>query len=262
MYRSSFTLSIKLTGFLFIGIVTFLYMGCQSTNKNNTPKPTTGSITGTITPTDGVISVVAKPTVVGQSSSVSVDPIGNFEIDNLSPGSYSVTVYPGPGFLMPNSINTTVIAGQPSNVGTIVMPLDPTGGVVSYTIDGTSYNITSNDFISCGYTKPTFGLSAQTANLKLSDGFIVSFILGDVNGPGTYSITGANSSARIGQYSGTNIYFWSTLRGGAIGTVTLSTLNTTTHRTAGTFTLTLVPESLLETTNKTVTGSFTNVYFQ
>jgi hypothetical protein len=242
-----------------LGLLFFLllFSGCTKDGGN----ATTGSISGNVIPIGSAVNVVAAlPNGTGYI--IMPDANGNFKFKEVIPGTYIVSANPTSGYRygQPIAVQTNVLAGSDFPVGTFTLVKDDSSEIVTYSLDSTNYTIYPPN-ASCSYTSPNFSISTQTAPSN-SDHFTVSISLNNVQGPSLYT-TGStiNSSIRIMQYVGSNVYAWSTVGGGS-GTIQINTLNTVTHRMSGTFSVTAVPENASTTGNKTISsGAFVNLFF-
>lgn len=251
----------KLTGLKILSLLLLLIFSfsCKK-KKTDPPTPTTGTIVGKVTPTNGAVNVVATPTSSGTTLVMSVSGTGDFKAENVTPGDYTITANPSTGYGQPAAIQKNVTAGNTADVGTIQMTTASTSGNVTFTLDGTNYNIVP-PFAFAGYNSPNFIVGSQTAAGNV-DHISVSVTLNNVNGPGTFVLGSTlNSTVRILQYVGSTIYAWSTVRGGS-GTVNITTLNTVTRTCSGTFTVNAVAENNFTTGTKTIAnGTFTNLIY-
>lgn len=115
--------------------------GCQDKD----PKPSTGTISGTVSPRGSVTTVQA---IDAGGLTFPVTPSatdGAFSITDLQPGAYILRTTPATGYLPPNDRQINVEAGQKANAGTIVVTSDGSfkGGTISWTVGGTTYSVTN-----------------------------------------------------------------------------------------------------------------------
>ncbi|NNF74233.1 MAG: DUF4382 domain-containing protein [Flavobacteriaceae bacterium] len=85
-------------------------------------EPMPGSISGIILPADVAVEVTAD-NGEGSQSSASTDDAGNFSIENLAPGTYTVTITPDEGSGLTEQVleNIEVLPGQNTDIGEITL---------------------------------------------------------------------------------------------------------------------------------------------
>lgn len=145
--------------------------------------------------------------------------------------------------------SNSVTSPTTTSTGTTVTPLH---GSMTATIDGVSWTATAittasyvNGIVSIG------GADSASPTRAIGLGLIAS-------GPGTYQI-GTLPSAANGVLTLSNGQTWTSNVIGGTGSITVTTLNSTTA--VGTFTFTAVPSSGGATGNKSITSGVFNITF-
>lgn len=240
-------------------LVLICVSGCGK-EENDFSTATKGDIKGKIRPGTGAESVVATPTFSAPILTMLTDDSGNFAAKNVATGLYVITINPVKGFEKPAPIRKSVKPRQTLDLGTIEMTPVPLSGNVSFTLDGANFSLFP-PFTFAEYNTPNFLVKSQTAPSNV-DHISVVITLDNVNGTGTFQLNNSvNSTIRILQQAGSNLYTWSTVKGGS-GSVTISTLNTVTRICSGTFSVSAVAENNTTPGTKTIAnGSFTNLSF-
>lgn len=236
---------------------------CKKKKEQESPIPSLPVTTGTVS---GVVSPIGSAFVVSAISPISeaiVNPNseGEFIFSDLAVGPYSIKAYPISGYGQPSAIMVDVEANGNYDVGTIVMPIDESGNIFTFALDGTEYEITGS-YLDCNFGSPALTIFSSTGDLN-SEHYTLNIALDNVNGPASYIVGSSwTSHVRLLQYSSTELqYAWSTLMGGS-GTVTITELDEIGHRISGYFTADLVAENGLTTGTKIVAGNFTNLYYE
>lgn len=241
-------------------IVILCTSGCGKDRDSGVSPLPKGAITGVVSPANGAKSVLATPTFSAPAILMLIDSSGSFKATNVTSGQYVININPENGFEQPASFRKTVKAGATLDLGVIKLSGTPVSGNVTFTLDGTNYNI-NPPYATAEYNSPNFILRSQTAPSNV-DHIAVTVTLNNVSGAGTFQIDSSSiSTVRIVQYVGPNIYTWSTVKGGN-STVIISSLNTGTRRCSGTFTVNAVAENNSTTGTKAIAnGTFTNLSY-
>lgn len=90
---------------------------------------TTGSIEGTISPANAILTVTATGAGGLTFSATPNASTGTFSFANLAFGPYTLTFAPQSGYLVPNARTITVTAGNTSSTGTVVVAPVPQGTI-------------------------------------------------------------------------------------------------------------------------------------
>ena len=165
--------------------------GCTSEKEEDPqPTPTTGSLSGTVSPA-GALSKVTATDAGGLTFVATPDAAGAFSIKDLQPGSYTLTFAPATGYTAPADRSITIVAGQNVGAGTVSVDSDGSirSGTVTWTVDGTNYSttnvlgsLTANSF---GGTALSFGATATMGNIAYE---VEVDISGMLLAPGTYRL--------------------------------------------------------------------------
>ena len=154
--------------------------------------PTTGTLTGTISPA-GAVTLV-RVTNGSTGAVLTVVPsagTGAFSVANLLPGTYTLDFTPAGGYDAPASRTIAVTAGAAAAVGTVLVALDSTikSGTMTWTVNGATYSTTvvsgrvdARSFTVRGAS--TTGNAADEVYFNLENPGGTS-----LGGPGTYSLT-------------------------------------------------------------------------
>ena len=227
--------------------------------SNNTQPPISATISGSITPVRGVLSIslemengIIKETIVPSSD-------GKFTFSPVEAGKYKIKVantslYKATSPLMIEANSPTV------TLPPITLTYEPAGqtGIVNFTVDNVPYSI-FYDAITLNYTTTAFNLNGSTPTNPSYYSFDLK-LNGTVNA-GTYNLLNSPSYLSISYYTSpsNSAGNWSTNNGGT-ATVTITSLNTTTRTASGSFTGSLVPQGSSSGT-KQISGTFTNVVY-
>lgn len=241
---------------LVIGVLlgTFLLLGaCKKDDKTSVPAALTGAIAGKVLPVGAVSNVTASDGGGRSYSAAPSDSSGAFLLNNVAPGTYTVSFTPTGGFVAPANRTATVAAGNVANVGT-VSPGNTGGGGsgITYRLNGgATITATSASGILQANTLILLGLTAEGTMLTLN--------LVGLSGPGSYALTSGGSFA---SYRNAGNLFWSTSAGGS-GTVLVSDFDATNRKISGVFTFTANRTSGSSPDPITVTnGTFTDITYQ
>ncbi len=202
---------------------------------------TTGTITGSIAPSDAVSSVVATDGK-GHRYAATPESNGNFKLTNVEPGTYQVrcttrsSYYLPYGGVTPAARPATVGAGQTASLGTIqVWPgSGAEGGTGTCLLNGNAY------------TPIRVQGSGGNAGTELSVVFVrdpldrLSLHLSQCTGRGTYALNAVSTGVLSLGGSSCGPMELSTRNGGS-GTVTITAYDTGTRLCAGTFSFTAYP---------------------
>lgn len=232
--------------------------------KDKDPKPTTGSIGGTVSPV-GSVGTVQAIDAGGLTFPATPSPVdGSFSITDLKPGTYTLRAMPASGFYQPGDRQVNVEAGQTTNAGTIIVSSDGSfkSGTISWTVGGTTYTVT-NPQGSVDQLNRSFSMSAISTTGTVSDQLQIG--LGTIfNGAADYTI--GNSAYATAQYSrSTNGQPTSLYRSNSAtnsGTFRVRTFDSSAGTMSGTFSLTLPAEPSSGTTGGiTITNGTFNIQF-
>lgn len=210
-----------------------------SSDKKEDPKPTTGSLVGTISPA-GSISTVTATDAGGLTFLATPDATtGAFSITDLKPGQYKLFFTTTPGYAQLGERSITVVAGEKAAAGTIVAESDGSlrSGTLTWTTGGTTYtsSTVTGNINDVGGAGTSLSITATANNGSRSDE--ISIFIGGFNlGIGTYQLGGGvyqnasylrtNGGVLIEQYGGQN---------SASGTFTATTYDAATKTLTGTF---------------------------
>ena len=226
-----------------------------------------GSISGTISPAGSVANVLA--TYIGSVSlqyKVIPDANGNFQILNVTPGTYSIAVVPvtGNGFYAPYNKMVAVSGGQDTKLGQIILTQTPPPYPASATIDGTAS--------SASYLLQAAYISSKLSMTASLGGYTLYMTINGVTGPGEYSCNSTSSSTVTLSKVTSTTYLqgdwvtriitqgWSSTLSDAIVIVKITSIDPVTQTVTGTFsgTLNATPNT---TGTKTITsGTFVIPY--
>jgi len=217
------------------------------TKKQDDPTPpaiATGTVDGTITPVGSINYAVL--TLPGATNGVLAAPDvqGYFKFSNVAAGSYNLSFQEASGYIAPSARTITVAGGGTTSVGSItVSPSGPSSatlrGTATWTRDNSNYTSTTigGSVTLTNGTPSSFNLLATAQNGNAAE--IMGLNLPYFNGVGTYRLENV-------QFSGNATYvrtsggipfgsFRTSGYSGLLGTVTVTTVNTTARTIAGTF---------------------------
>jgi hypothetical protein len=238
--------------------LTFIFSNCHKDDVIS-PQNSTGNISGSIIPSNSAFVVRASS---GNSIySAAVDATGNYTISSVPYGTYSVQAYPVGGYNKPNSVSVSVNSSS-NPQSPINLTASNNDGNMTYTLNGTNYSLyypyTSAAYNGIGVNG--FLISSQT-NINSVDHWTIRVTLNNFNGVGSYPVSNApNSTFDILKYVGSTISLWSTSLGGN-ATINVNTMDTTSHRISGTFTVSAMPVSNASGIMTISNGTFNNLYY-
>ena len=252
--------NLQTRGIIFI---VFLFVAATSCNKENggtTTPPAPGTLSGSFTPTSSATAVSLDTITGGQKYTVTPNADGTFSFSSVLPGQYKLRVTPTTIYNTPVQSSVSVTSGNNTAVPAVTLTYNSAAqtGNINFTLNGTAYTI-FNDGLFLSYTSPVFQLTGGTPSTPSY--YYLDLKLSSVSGTGTFNITSSASYISTFYYTspGNAGGYWSTNNGGT-GSVTITTLNTTTRSASGTFTGTLAPQGASVGT-KTISGTFTNVLY-
>ena len=222
--------------FVLIGLpLAFGAVSCTKTPADpapvTPPAPTTGSLTGTVSPA-GSISTVTATSAGGLTFPVAPDGSGGFRFEALVPGVYTLSFAPAAGFAAPASRSLTVVAGATAAAGTVAVSpyVAVLRGTVSWETGGQTYTASS-----LSGSLATITATAQTGN----QADILTLNLPGLNGVGTYRLENQNqqnNASYIISNGGVPAASYSTaVVGGLNGTVTVTSYDAAARTMSGTF---------------------------
>ena len=210
-----------------------------SSDKTEDPKPTTGSLAGTVSPAGAIGKVTATDagglTFVGTPDATT----GAFSITDLKPGNYTLSFTPTAGYVAPAERTITIVAGEKVAAGTVSVESDGSlrSGTLNWRVDGTSYTATTvtGSIGDLGMGGKTLSIEATAVNGSTSDQ--LSLVVGSFTpAVGTYEL--GNVYYRSAAYQRTSGGIITATYGGqymASGTVTISSYDASTRTLTGTF---------------------------
>ncbi|KAA9325902.1 carboxypeptidase regulatory-like domain-containing protein [Hymenobacter busanensis] len=233
-----FTSPLYRLAWLSLLLLTFGFAGCTNTEKEQDPAPTTGAVTGVISPV-GAISAVTATNAGGLTFLATPNAsTGAFSLPKLDAGSYTLSFTPANGYKQPAPRSVTVTAGNTTDAGTIVAVSDGTikGGTVGWSIGGVTYTGVPPTG-SVDVANGIFFLSAiggLTDQLQLSMG--MSFY-----GVGNYPLgTSPYVSALYIRNTGPSTLTYGTTSNSGSGSINVTAFDATAGTAAGTFSFTAV----------------------
>ena len=240
--------------FLLLALVTsaaLLFTACD--DKNTSPKA--GAIAGQITPANAVTTVTATD-AGNKATTATPSASGEYTINNLTPGDYTLSFTPATGFTAPASQSISVAAGATTTASPVTVTSG--SGQGTWSVSGTNATATLvQGNLQFGVLSVTLANTVGQSVILVMDGYTGSarsFSLGSFS---------TSSQAMYSQMVGTSSQQWTTaaLSGGGSGTITITSVNATASpkRVSGTFTFVGQPAISSTTGSKTVTGTFTNV---
>lgn len=122
-----------------------LLSGCQKDESATPAPPTTGSLSGTVSPAGSITRVTAQSST-GLSFSATPDATtGAFSFSGLAAGQYTLSFTMASGYKPTASVSTSVVAGQNAALGTVQATSDGIikSGTMSWTTGGQTYTATS-----------------------------------------------------------------------------------------------------------------------
>ncbi|HYE78220.1 MAG TPA: carboxypeptidase-like regulatory domain-containing protein [bacterium] len=136
----------RLSGSLFyllFGLLLLAAPACKKDKDDPAPvtPPSTGSLTGTISP-PGSITTVTATSASGETFHATPDPTtGVFTIPNLPVGTYTVSFTPASGFAAPPSQTITINARATASMGSVAAhyPSGTIRGTMTWKANGVSY---------------------------------------------------------------------------------------------------------------------------
>lgn len=163
---------------LLLGFGVSALTAATSCSKKEDAAPTTGSITGTVTPSTAVTLVTATDASNQATSATPNDDSGAFSIANLKAGTYTVTFATAPGYLSVRDRSVSVAAGQTNSLGAIQV-----GAFVAAagSVDGTVSPAGSVDFVQLTAPGSTQGPTVQPD--------IMGYFRFPNVSPGTYNVS-------------------------------------------------------------------------
>lgn len=240
-----------------------IFVSCKKDKDD--PKPTdittlTGSIKAQVNPNDAAASMRVE--MGNTASEQSGSPAGSFLIENLAPGTYTVTFSAMPGYMAPPRQTVTVTAGNITDLGTVSLAKIVNTGAIGASINGSNWSAP----VPYGISDSTgvFVITAiKPSNVPGNTESIILAIPG-LNGTGTYTSPGA-----VATYSQTvftmalppvlETKVWDTMTG--LCTVTVSKFDTVNKVASGTFSFVARPSAQVQNNTATGTKTITNGVF-
>ncbi len=253
--------------FTFLLISTLAFTGCKNDDDDVVADPVIkpGSIKAMVSPPNSATNMRATQGSV--TKEVTPDAAGVFQINDLVPGSYSVTFTPATGFQAPPARNVTVTSDNVTDLGTITLtqPGNQFLGSFSATVDGKGWNSTIH-----GARLDTTSLTITGTMINMAGGIpssteLIILTLTNVTGPGTFNgpsnAIGIVTSASLMGGTQNN---WASFGPGSNCTVTLTKFDQATKKVSGTFSFRANADPTSGASGiKTVTGgTFTDLNIQ
>ena len=243
-------------------LLSLLVTACgQKADPTPVATPTTGTITGTVSPARAVTQVTAK-TAGGLTFIATPDAsTGVFTTPALAAGQYTLSFTMAPGYLAIADKTITVTAGQAAAAGTVQATSDGTikSGTMTWTVNGQTYNTTNLSGIADATVNKTLAVTGKSTSGAQVDQVYLQ--LGTVfNGVGTYPLqSGYYEGHYIRTTGGITSFDYNTANIGstAAGSLIVTQFDAATGTAAGTFAFTGGNLSGSTVTQATVTnGSF------
>ena len=242
--------------------LTLVLSACGKEETAN-PSPTTGTVTGQLTPATAVITVTATSTTTPATTATATPTAsGAYTFSTLAPGSYTLSFTPAMGYAAPATQTVAVTAGATVTATPVTVTASlggPSSGArFTYTLNGTA---TTANLVSANVV---FGsLFVQSSSNQGSQ--LVTLSLEPVpTGPRSYSFGGAGSTSEITvtEVASSSLAEWSTSAPAGTGTVTITAVSTNPRRVSGTFSAGVPPRGATASGQRTLTaGSFSNLAF-
>jgi len=240
-------------------LICFVVNACHKEDKeDDTPQPTTGSLSGVVAPIEAAQSITARlKSNVSQSITVVPDAsTGAFKFSNLSAGDYIVELLSNSPYKSPDNLEISVRANKNTDLGTLTLVTDS----ISCKVNGTAMSRNAQ----ASYNSPTFSTSVIGSSLSYT--YQLNIHLDAVTGPGTYVCKGtATSYINYSTKSwGTPPISrnWSSANAGGSATITITNIDPVTKTISGTFAATLMAAAGIPTGNQVsiTDGAFTMTY--
>lgn len=224
---------------LSLAALLFLATAISCSKKTDDPiaPPTTGSLSGTISPA-GAVSRVTATNAGGLAFLATPNATtGAFSIDKLAPGVYTLSFTPASGYAAPADRSITIAAGQQAAAGTVVADSDGSirSGTMSWTVNGVTYTTTNitGGFAILGGAGQSLHYTATAVNG--TDTAVLEITLGGYGlGVGTYTLGGLYQGTSYRLLRGGNVVEEYTY-GGATGSFTTTAYSASTGVAMGTF---------------------------
>lgn len=174
--------------------VTATLSSCSS-DKKDAPQPTTGSISGTVSPGMAFRKMTATdtgglPSVISLTYGASTPMV--FTLGELKPGTYTVHFDMDSRYLQPADRSITVVAGQTASAGTVEADANPsvsfTSGSMSWIFNGQQYTTTTITGSSDAVGSHSFYLNGTATTGSNVDALQIRFP-NDFSGLGTYNVS-------------------------------------------------------------------------
>jgi len=225
-------------------LICFVVNACHK--EDDTPQPTTGSISGMVAPAGAADLVVAEYVGPGEPKNYSVVPDANtgvFKFSNLTPGTYYLAFAPNIKYRRRYEILEVIVAtGKDTDMGVRTFTLNP----ISCKINGTSRAWETN----ANYSSPNFSTSGRSLIGKFQDNgsyyLTLSITLDAVTGPGTYVCKETSASSITYSMSSSGLMIsrkWSSANAGGNATVVITAIDPVAKTISGSFTGTLTPST-------------------
>jgi hypothetical protein len=243
---------------VFFFATTLVVSSCGSDDP--APAPTTGTVSGQITPANAVTTVTATSSATPATTATATpNANGAYTLVNLAPGTYTLSFTPASGFAAPATQSVTVTAGGTATATPVTATMGGSGGAsFAYTVNGTPTTanlVTGNAVFGSLIIQSSSSQGSRSVSLSLD---------GLPTGARTYTFGGAGSTSEITvtEVVGSSLAEWSSTTAGGSGTVTITSVSANPRRASGTFTAVAPARGTGATGTRTLTaGSFSNVSF-
>jgi hypothetical protein len=258
-------MSTRLISMFLVLISALIFPSCHKHNP-----PSTGTVSGSISPVSAASEVILTSTTSSQGYSQTYTQTpnidGSFTFESVTPGSYELSIAPITGYIAPVEDPLNIAAGQnplgefylSPNTNTPPSPPVQQGSFTFTLNNGTVYTY-SSPYLLCTYSSPNLFIETAGATNPYYE---IQISLNGVSGLNSYSISNTSTNYLRLFYNinpSTNDGYWNT-GGSGSGRVTITQLNTTTRLVSGYFIGSLTPQGAT-VGNIIINGSFTNLNF-
>lgn len=226
-----------LRGWLFLSLFGILAASCsQKSDPAPAATPTTGTITGTVSPARAITQVTAR-TTGGLTFIATPDAsTGAFTTPALAAGQYTLSFTMAPGYKSVADKTITVTAGQTASAGTVQAASDGTikSGTMTWTVNGQTYTATALTGRVDRSVNRSFTVTGSVTNGNQVDELYLG--LGTTfYGAGSYGYNTPYNSAAYRRIVGGLPTFDYNTSSSSIGTLVVTQYDEATGTLAGTF---------------------------